>query len=207
MTTDSKMIEPQTQAESRRWLRLGPAAAVAGGALWLMSLLLPYLIPAEQGSGADYQITSVPLFSFYVAMGAAAFLLFPIAVSGLRLRAARQATSMGAAGKIGAILVWIGAVLFSLQFVALIAGAISGTPIQFFVLYFFAVPLFSLGMILVGISALRALRGQPGRIAPLLIAVFALLAFLIEADPYHDIAFVLFGLTWVLLGLNMRRNR
>ena len=207
MTTDSKMIEPQTQAESRRWLRLGPAAAVAGGALWLMSLLLPYLIPAEQGSGADYRITNVPLFSFYVAMGAAAFLLFPIAISGLRLHAARQETPMGAAGKIGAILVWIGAVLFSLQFVALIAGAISGTPIQFFVLYFFAVPLFSLGMILVGISALRALRGQPGRIAPLLIAVFALLAFLIEADPYHDIAFVLFGLTWVLLGLNMRRNR
>ena len=120
---------------------------------------------------------------------------------------------MGAAGKIGAILVWIGAVLFLLQFVALIAGAISGTPtqflvlyFQFLVLYFFAVPLFSLGMILVGISALRALRGQPGRIAPLLIAVFALLAFLIEADPYHDIAFVLFGLTWVLLGLDMRRN-
>ena len=67
--------------------------------------------------------------------------------------------------------------------------------------------LFSLAMILFGISALRALRGQPGRIAPLLIAVFALLAFLFEADPYHDIAFTLFGLTWVLLGLSMWRNR
>src|SRR3990172_6308747 len=145
MTTHSKLIEPQSKVESRRWLRMGPAAAVAGGVLWLMALLLPNLIPAEQGSGADYQITSVPLFSLYVALGAVAFLLFPVAVSELRLRATRQATPMGVAGKIGVILVWVGAVLFVLQFIALIAGAISGAPLEFFVLYFFAVPLFSLG--------------------------------------------------------------
>jgi hypothetical protein len=181
-------------------------AAVAGGVMWLLSLLLPYLIPAEQGSGLDYRITIVPLFSFYVAMGAIAFLLFPIAVSGLRLRAARHATPLGTVGKIGEILVWVGTVTIVVQFVILIAGAISGAPSQFLILYFFGLLLFSLGMFLFGISALRALRGQPGRIAPLLIGIFALLAGLIEADPYHDIAFVLFGLTWVLLGLTMWRN-
>ncbi len=183
-----------------------PKAAVAGGVMWLLSLLLPFLIPAEQGSGADYRITIVPLFTFYVTIGAVAFLLFPIAVSGLRLRAAYHAMPIGAAGKFGEILVWVGVVLVAIQFVILIAGAISGTPSQFLVLYFFGLLLFSLGMILFGISVLRALRGQLGRIAPLLIAVFALLAFLIDADPYHDIAFTLFGLTWVLLGLTMWRN-
>jgi hypothetical protein len=182
-----------------------PEAAVAGGVMWLLALLLPELIPAEQGSGADYHVTNVPLFSLYVALGAVAFLIFPIAVSGLRLRAARQETPMGLAGKIGTILVWVGAALVVVQFVTLIAGAISGTPSQFWILFFFGAPLFSLGMILFGISALRAWRGQPGRIAPLLSGIFALLAILIEADPYHDIAFALFGLTWVFLGLTMWR--
>ena len=88
-----------------------PGAAVAGGVMWLLSLLLPFLISAEQGSGADYRITNVPLFSLYVAMGTVAFLLFPIAVSGLRLRAARQTMPVGSAGKFGEILVWFGALL------------------------------------------------------------------------------------------------
>ena len=183
-----------------------PEAAVAGGVMWLLSLLLPFLIPAEQGSGADYRITNVPLFSLYVAMGAIAFLLFPIAVSRLRLHAAQQATPMRSPGKFGEVLVWAGALLVVVQFITIIAGAISGAPLQFLPLYFIGLLLFSLGMIFFGISALRALHG-PARLAPLLIAVFALPAGLIDADPYHDIAFVLFGLTWVFLGLNMPRNR
>jgi hypothetical protein len=119
-----------------------PEAAVAGGVMWLLALLLPELIPAEQGSGADYHVTNVPLFSLYVALGAVAFLIFPIAVSGLRLRAARQETPMGLAGKIGTILVWVGAALVVVQFVTLIAGAISGTPSQFWILFFFGAPTF-----------------------------------------------------------------
>ena len=188
------------------WFHMSPMAAVVGGVMWLLSLLLPFLIPAEQGSGTDYRITNAPLYSLNVAMGAVAFLLFPIAVSGLRQRDSRQAMPVGAAGKFGEILVWIGALLVVMQFTILIAGAISEAPPQFLPLFFIGLPLFSLGMLLFGISALRALRGQPGRLAPLLIAVFALLAGLIDADPYHDIAFVLFGLTWVILGLTMWPN-
>jgi len=190
----------------RTLVGMSPMAAVLGGVLWLGALLLPFLLPAEQGSGADYRITNVPLYSLFVAMGTVAFLLFPIAVSGLRMRLSEEGRPMGRAGRIGSILVWAGGAVVSVQLLIMIAGAIAGSVSQDLWLYFIGMILHTLGMIVFGISALRGSGRQSTRVLPLLIGVFALLAFSIEADPFHDIAFTLFGLGWVALGLNMRRN-
>jgi hypothetical protein len=186
--------------ESTRLTRRAGVQASVGGVLLAVSLAAELIHPVQTSDG---RTTEPVLHTLYLAAWLAGWLLVAMATLGLRaILRRRGATSR--AGTVGTWLSVAGAACFALNAIGGLAGVFTGTYYEgAFVLVLVAFPLLIAGNLTLAWAARGSYVPRGTWILLGIGAIGLTVALLAEVDPFHDLGFLAFFGTWIILGISL----